>query len=148
MAQGSFSAAVDAWTRATRERMEAVRKEAIQRTIEVMQTPRAKGGALRVDTGFLRASLMAAVGSANFAVRDRPDGDASYNWNASQVTLVIAQAQLEQPIEVVYTAAYARAREYGARGQPGDRWVALAAQQWPRIVEETIRDAKAAVASR
>lgn len=39
MAQGPFSAGVTAWIAETRERMAAVRQEAAQRVVEIMQTP-------------------------------------------------------------------------------------------------------------
>lgn len=141
MAQGSFAAAVSKWVAETKERQIAVRREAAQRTVEIMQTPRSEGGNMRVDTGFLRASLMAAIGDANFTIRENPGG--AFAYEPGQVTLVIAQAQLSDPIEVVYTANYARAREYGARGQPGDRFVGLAAQRWPQTVNAVATEAKA-----
>lgn len=37
---------------------------------------------------------------------------------------------------------------YGARGQAPDRWVALAAQRWPQVVEQECAKAKASVDSR
>ena len=146
--QGSFSAAVDAWTRATRARMDAVRKEAVQRTIEVMQTPVAKGGNLPVDTGYMRSSLLVSIGDALPPLTDKPEGGGSFTYNGGQAALTIARSQIEDTITAAYGAKYAPHQEYGSRGRPGRRFVALAAQQWPRIVEETIRDAKAAVASR
>lgn len=142
MAQGSFSAEVGTWVRQTRDRMDAVYRESAQRVVEVMQTPRAMGGNLRVDTGFLRASLVATTSSALPALRDKPDGEAKFSYNAGQISLVIAGADIKDPITVVYTASYARPREYGARGYPGDRFVALAAQQWQRIVTEVAAEAQ------
>lgn len=143
MAQGRFTAEVNTWVAETKERMDAVYRESAQRVISVMQTPRAAGGNLRVDTGFLRASLFATTSAALPPVTFKPDGDAPVSFNPGQVALVIAGADIKDPITVVYTANYARAREYGARGQLGDRWVALAAQQWQRIVTEVATEAKA-----
>lgn len=136
MAQGRFSADVRNWTEKARANIKTVRDEATQRVITLMQTPVGAGGRMRVDTGFLRASLRTTIGSANFAVVDRPDGGGTYTWDAGEVSLIIASAKITDPIEAVYTAKYARHREYGARGQPPDRFVALAAQQWPRIVAD------------
>ncbi len=141
MPQGSFSAQVDAWVGKTKARMEAVHKESVQRTIEVMQTPVGAGGNMPVDTGFLRASLMARVGIPALPTRENPGAKVSYD--PGQVTLVIAGAKLSDPINAVYTANYARHVEYGARGRAGRRFVALAAQQWPRIVSEVVTEAKA-----
>lgn len=143
MAQGAFSAQVSAWVAEKQKRMVAVRNKSIERVLEVAQTPVAKGGNMPVDLGFLQSSLMAAVGRANFALRERPKGDAKYGFDMGQVTLIVASAKLGEPIEAVYTANYARPQEYGARGRPGRRFVGLAAQQWPRIVDEVCREAQA-----
>lgn len=143
MAQGSFKAQVDGWVKETKGRMGAVYRESAQQVVSIMQTPRGAGGNLRVDTGFLRASLVATTSLALPMQRDKPDGIEAFSYDGAQVSLVIAGADIKDPITAVYTANYAKPREYGARGQPGDRWVALAAQQWPRVVNEVVAEAKA-----
>lgn len=150
--QKSFSAQVSEWARETKERQIAVRNEAAQRVIAIMQTPVGQGGNLPLDTGFLRASLMAAIGSANFEIKPEPASDGPVPYDAGQISLVISNAQLSDQIEAVYTAKYARRMEYGFVGkdslgrtynQTGRRFVALAAQQWTRIVSEVATEAKA-----
>lgn len=141
MAQGSFAAAVGAWAAQTKGRVLAVRNEAAQRVVEVMQTPVSLGGNLRVDTGFLRASLVAINGSSLPALTENP-GDRQFSYDGAQVQLVIAEAAITDSLIFVYTANYARPREYGSRGQSGDRFVALAAQQWQRIVSEVVTEAR------
>ena len=123
--------------------MSAVHKESAQRTVAVMQTPRGAGGNLRVDTGFLRASLVGVIGENLPAQTTAPEGMTRASYDAGPISLVIAGADLTDTISVVYTANYAIPREYGSRGQPGDRWVALAAQQWPQIVGQVATEAKA-----
>jgi len=108
-----------------------------------MQTPVAKGGNIPVDTGFLRASLTAVIGDQMPASRAAPPDGGAFAFVGDQVNLVIATADLNDTITVAYTANYARHVEYGARGRPGRRFVFLAAQQWPRIVEEVAREAQA-----
>ena len=142
MAQGSFSAQVNAWVNAQPARMKAVRAEAAQRTVEIMQTPVAKGGRLRVDTGFLRASLVGTIGQGSFTPRDKPEGATSFSYDAGAINLVIAGAAPSDAITVGYVARYAAAREYGARGQPGDAFVRLASQQWQRVVSEVAAEAQ------
>lgn len=142
MAQGSFSGQVSRWVAETKQRMDAVHRESAQRVVQVMQTPRGAGGALRVDTGFLRASLVATVGGGLPAQTMKPDGVAAFAYDPGPINLVIAGADIKDPITVVYTANYARIREYGARGQAPDRFVALAAQQWQRIVNEVCAEAR------
>lgn len=143
MAQGRFAAQVSDWVKATKQRQEAVYKESAQRVVAVMQTPRGAGGFMRVDTGFLRASLVATTSAALPPTVEKPDGDGKFSYDAGQISLVITGADIETPITVVYTANYARHREYGARGQAPDRFVALAAQQWGRIVNEVCVEAQA-----
>ena len=143
MAQGSFAGQASEWVKETKARMLAVRNESVQRVVEIMQTPVEAGGRMRVATGFLRASLRAAVGTANFVTTSPPVGQLKFIYDASAVSLVIAGADIGDPIEVVYTANYARAREYNPNGQTPDRFVAMAAQQWGRVVNEVCREAQA-----
>ncbi len=60
MATLSFSAAVAQWADKVEGAVEAIFKEATQEVVEEMQTPVGQGGRMRVDTGFLRASLLAS----------------------------------------------------------------------------------------
>lgn len=143
MAQGPFSAGVSAWVAQTKERMDAVRKESAQRVVEIMQTPVAKGGRMRVDTNFLRASIVGMIGQGSFTPRDKPEGVAHFTYDAGAINLVIAGAKPSDAITVCYTAIYARPREYGARGQPGDAFVRLAAQQWQRVISDVSAEAQA-----
>jgi len=136
MAQGSFSAQVSAWVKETKARQVAVYKGSALEVVSLMQTSRAEGGNLRVDTGFMRASLTANTSGVLPPVTFKPYGVAVFPYDAGPINLVIIGADIKDPITVVYTANYARPREYGARGQAGDRWVALAAQQWPQVVAQ------------
>lgn len=148
MAQGAFSAKVSAWVKETKARRDAVYRGSAQQIVAVMQTPRSDGGNLRTDTGFLRASLVARTGANLPAVTHKPPNVTKFAYDAGPINLVINGAEISEPITVVYTANYARPREYGARGQPADRWVALAAQRWPQVVEQECAKAKASVQSR
>lgn len=139
----TYTAQVDKDVAAIKARMVAVRNESTERQIEDMQTPVGAGGNLRTDTGFLRASLRGAIGQANFSITHKPGDVANFTYDPGAIVLIIANAELTDAIEVVYTANYAEAREFGARGQPGDRWVALAAQRWQQNVEGVVADLKA-----
>lgn len=61
MTGGSFSAQVDQFVRVSKQRMEDMFAYALSEMINDMQTPTAKGGRMRVDTGFLRASGRGAL---------------------------------------------------------------------------------------
>lgn len=93
------------------------------------------GGNLPVDTGFLRASLLAST-SAMPAINSnaRPVEGKTYDWDESQIEAVIQGAGLGQTLYFGYTAAYASHVEYGANGRPPRRFVALAAMNWQQIV--------------
>ncbi len=148
MAQGSFSAQVSAWVKQTKARQVAVYKGSAQEVVSIMQASRSEGGNLRIDTGFLRASLTANTSGVMPPVTYKPKGIEKFPYDAGPINLVIIGADIKDPITVVYTANYARPREYGARGQAGDRWVALAAQQWPQVVAQQCAKVQASVASR
>ncbi|MBB5770885.1 hypothetical protein HNP47_000854 [Brevundimonas vesicularis] len=107
--------------------------------------PVAPGGTgnMPVDTGFLRASLRVGKAPLSVAVRQPPENPGSYSWNASSVSLVLTRLTIEDPIEAKYTAVYARVAEYGAGGRPARRFVSLAAQQWPQIVQQVCIEARA-----
>lgn len=93
-------------------------------------------GNLPVDTGFLRASLMASTDGPIPMARQRPEGQATFDYADGQVTLTIAGAELGQTIYATYGAAYAAAVEYGSRGRQGRGFVRLAALQWQQVVTE------------
>jgi hypothetical protein len=133
---GPFSAQVNAWVAAVPERQEAVFKEAVQRIVSIAQTPVGAGGNMPVRDGFLRASVMATLGGSIPMQTLKPADGVAYSYNPAEVTLVIASAERDDLITIAWTANYARHVEYGARGRAGRRFLALAAQQWGRVVTE------------
>lgn len=149
MARQRFSVQVDAWVTKTKARMEAVRKESAQRVVEIMQTPGPSvanpgatgGGRMPIDSGFLRSSLQGVIGDTLPPVRFKPNGDRKHSYDGGQVNLVIAGSTLGDIIVVAYTANYAKFVE--ARYA----FVRLASQQWPRVVEEVVREAKSRAGS-
>lgn len=155
----SFAAQVDAWCRKSEQRMEAVFRTSAERVIVEMRTPKAKGGNMPVDTGFLRNSVVVTTDGPTPIREDaKPKPGASYDQTGDDLsgpaTLIIAQATIGQKIWACFTAVYAARREYGfvgkdSRGreisESGDGFVRLAAQNWQKIVSGAIRDAKAAV---
>lgn len=145
MSNSSATAFISARVAAIKAAREAVFKESAQRLVAVMQTPGpsvanpdgGRGGALPIDTGFLRTSLQAVIGSSPPVSRDRPSEDLTYSYDAGEVNLVIAMAGIEDTITVAYTANYARFANYRYQ------FVGLAVQRWPGIVGEVEREVKA-----
>jgi hypothetical protein len=124
----TFEAQVDDIVKATDKRMTALMRESIQDVIEIAQTPTAKGGKMRVDTGFLRASGQPSLnGMPSGPSRGEPDKNYDYD-EGSSVQLTLAQMKLGAVFHFGWTAAYARYRE------AYDGFLESAAMQWQSIV--------------
>lgn len=136
----TFTAQVSDWVLQTKARMEAVFKESTQRTVELMQTPVAKGGNMPVDTGFLRNSLMGGLNAPKDGRGDNPGVPVSYN--DADIVLTIANAELGDTIFMTYSANYARHVEYGANGRAGRGFVRLATQRWQSTVSQVALEAQ------
>lgn len=142
MSQQGFTTVVARFAESTKQKGEAVFKEASQRIIEVMQTPVGAGGNMPVDTNFLRASLRATLGDPGFSVEYNTSDGTSYTYDASATSLVIAGAHLGDRISAVYTANYAFFVNFGTSKMPPRQFVGLAAQQWQRIISEVNAEAQ------
>lgn len=138
----SFSATISERVATYQKRLEATFRASAQDISEQITTPVAKGGHMRVKTGFLRASLMASTSQMPMIDRNaRPPADAaddSFAPNSEAVALVIAGASLGETIYLGFTAAYAGYRE------AQDGFVRLPAQRWQQTVDANARRAIAA----
>lgn len=132
----SFSAAVSDWVNETKERQKALYAGSVQRTLSIAQEPVGAGGNMPVDTGFLRSSLVANLGTSLPAMTSKPTGDESFSYDPTAINLTIRSAKLTDPIVAMWTASHAVPQEYGARGRDGRRFVGLAAQRWQDTVNE------------
>lgn len=135
---GKFASAVDQWALQTEQRLEAVVKTAAQDVASEMIRPVGAGGRLRVDTGFLRASLRSST-SAPPQIDPSNQPGAGAGFGDPDVALTILGAAIGQPIYLGFTASYAAHREYGANGQAPDGFVRGAAEQWPSLVNGAVR---------
>lgn len=143
MAKLSFSAQVAAFTEKIPGAVEAVFKESVQEIVSEMQTPIAAGGRMRVDTGFLRASLMASTASMPaISSNKKPVPGQRYAYDDGSIEAVILGADVSDTIYIGYTAAYAGHREYGVNGQAPDAFVRSAVQRWDVIVEAKANELK------
>jgi len=132
MVQYTF-ATLDAWTKKTERRIDAVLKDATQSVVAVAQVTKAKGGRMPVDTGNLRNSLISSiVGGA------KGEGASSY-------ILVAGNMNGGDVATFTWTAEYAAAVNNGNRGRPGAHFVEGAVDQWPAIVRASTAKAKARV---
>lgn len=138
MAQGdSFAASVADWCHAVEGAAEAIFKESVQELVAeadrlltqlVYEAPASPNYR---RTGFLRSSVR--VSRTSIPLANRPQGvpDAEY---LSEITVVIAGAELGETLYVGYTANYAGFVHFGTSRMAGRPWVQMVAQRWPAIV--------------
>ena len=127
---GRFSASVAGFGARATQRATAILRESAQRVIEEAQTPTAKGGKMRIDTGFLRASGQASNTGMPYGPSDKSEAPGQFDY-----TLVIAQAKLGGTIYWGWSAGYALYREFH------DGFMRSAAQNWQAIVNQVAREA-------
>lgn len=126
-ARKTLTARVSAFVRASEERSLAVFKQSAQDVMREASKPKAQGGNMPVDTGFLRNSLTHEVDGTPVAK------------GADAYVLAIAGMKLGQVYTGTWTAAYAMAVHYGSRGRAPALFAALAAQRWPEFVRTNAR---------
>lgn len=119
----TFTAQIKAFADRTQEKIEAVVKQSAQEVFTIAQTPKAQGGRMPVDTGFLRNSLIASLNGS------------TVGGGADAYVLAVAGAELGDTIFAGWTASYARFMEYGTSKTPANFFMLSAAQQWGAIVE-------------
>lgn len=118
-----FDAQVDDFIKRSTLFHTAVLKQSAQDFGDDAQRPVAKGGRMRVDTGFLRNSHVSGL-----------NGSTSMSGPESYV-MTIAQMKLGDILSGGWTADYAVPREFGARGQAPDFFARGAAQKWQSFVK-------------
>jgi hypothetical protein len=119
----TFTAQMKEFADLTKAKAELVFKQSAQDVFELAQTPKAKGGNMPVDTGFLRNSLVSQLNG---------QGNAT---GADAYVLTIAGAKLGDSVFGGWTADYALHVEDGTSRMAGNFFAGNAAQQWQRIVE-------------
>lgn len=144
MANLNFSTKIAAWAEKIEGATEAIFKDAAQEVVSEMQKPVSQGGRMRVDTGFLRASLMASTSAMPAINRAARPADGGSYAGDGQIEAVLSGASLGDTLYFGYTASYAAHREYGANGSPPDAFVRSAAQNWQGIIAKSAAKAKAA----
>lgn len=125
---------LDAWVLKVNARIEGVAKTATQRVIHAAQVPTAKGGRMRVDTGFLRNSGVMQIGSMPSGPSEQSEGMGA--GGDQQVTLAVAGWKLDGPIYFGWTASYARFRE------SKDGFLRVAAADWQKFINEATAEMK------
>jgi hypothetical protein len=130
MAPKNFTIQVEAFAGKTREQMRNVLRNSVQDVLETAQLPKARGGRMPVDTGFLRNSLASGLNGAF----GQPD--------ANSYTLTVAGMDLGDVARFAWTAKYAIHQELGTSKFPGNHFVGAAAAQWEKFVAANAARAK------
>ena len=125
----SFTNQIDNWVRKSQTRMDAVFKQSAQDLAEAVQEPRAKGGRMPVDTGYLRNSFCADVNSV-------PTGNGDHRFSMQPIIVAIMRAQLGDRVVFGWSANYAVYME--ARYA----FVRSNAQRWNEIVRDAVAKVK------
>jgi hypothetical protein len=116
MTRIDFDKQVERWRRKTSAKLRAVGREAVQTTVSQAQRVREEGGRMPVDTGFLRASIQAALGTWPYGPSDNPN-DRTYAIGSQVAGEPLAVVLLKwepgrDDLYVGWTANYARYQEY------------------------------------
>lgn len=130
---GRFRAQVAAWVSQSDARLLTVAQEAMQDLSEKVQTPRAKGGDMPVDTSFLINSFQAQIGRVPRGESKQPDSYAVRDFDYGPIAITINRAKIGDRIVFGWTAEYAPYMEarYG--------FLRLNVQQWQTIVNAAAR---------
>ena len=132
-----FSSQIDDWTKQSQQRILAVYKGSVQEFASRAQSR------IPVDTGFARASLR---GSLEAMPQIDPDfhgnADQTYNFDFSNIVLLINSAQPGQTIYLGWTASYVQQLEYGHSQQAPNGFIGITELEWPSIVQGEIEKAK------
>lgn len=113
---GAFLDTILEFRAETDSRNTAVLRLAAQALANDITNPRAKGGKMPVDTGFLRNSFQAQLNDNQFTALN-PKTDTEVNYNPSAVSLIINKMELGDILYFAFTAEYARRLEYGFHGK-------------------------------
>jgi len=136
-----FEAQVEAIILKTEKRMRAVVQIATEKTIVKANTPTAKGGRMRVETGFLRASGRISFTGMPSGPSRNPDTTKTvqYSFDGQAVTAGLAGFDLGATIYFGWAANYARVREVY------DGFLETALMDWQGTVDSAVRIVKARI---
>lgn len=134
----SAKAVVDEFIITTEKRKLALTRQSLQDVIELANVPVAKGGKMRVDTGFLRNTGAATLNAPVMGPgRGDPNAPAGFYDNGNKlmgtsVTEALANLKLGDVFRFGWTANYAVYRE------AYDGFLESALMRWQKIVDRNV----------
>ena len=120
------------WVAKSEARLDAVWKTAAQDIAREMQTPRAKGGRMPVDTSYLRNSFSADINKT-------PSGNGNSAYTSGPISIVINRAKIGDQV------VFGWAAQYSIYMEAKYSFVRHAAQNWQQIVNKAAQKVKARV---
>ena len=126
------SVTIAEWVAKSQARLDAVWKTAAQDIAREVQTPRAKGGRMPVDTSFLRNSFAANINA-------KPSGNGNSTYSEGPVSIVINRAKIGDTVVFGWNTNYAVYMEAKYS------FVRHAAQNWQQIVIKAAQKVKTRV---
>ena len=120
------------WAAKSQARLDAVWKTAAQDIAKEVQTPRAKGGKMPVDTGFLRNSFAADVNKV-------PSGNGNSAYTSGPISIVINRAKISD------TVVFGFAAQYSIYMEARYSFLRSASQNWQQIVDKSAQKVRARV---
>ena len=135
---GKFGEQVNRYAKKYEGRMRAIARTAVLDTVSMAQRTRGNGGRMPVDTGFLRASIQAAIGTMPSGPT-RNDGEEKYSGDTQAagepvvVTLLRWNPNTGSPLFVGWTANYAR------KQQAKNGFMRGAVEKWDQTVTKAVK---------
>lgn len=129
-----FGAQVEAMTKKYQKQMRVLLRESAQATVSLAQRIEKEGGRMRVDTGFLRASINASVGAMPIGISVNPDPKTkdAFKYTGDSISMALLKWQPGETLYIGWTANYARPREYR------DGFLRGAVEQWDGTVKKIV----------
>lgn len=142
---GQFSNKIGAFNKKVEKRYRAVARSATLETFELAQRVAKKGGTMRVDTGFLRASAQGKLrampmGETSNPGREKFPAGSQVSGEPVAVTILKWEPISNDKLFIGWTAAYARFREHqdGFLRTAVDKWDITVAKTAKRIASSGI----------
>lgn len=132
----SMTAQITAFVADTQKRLTACALQSTSDLIDQVQTPVAKGGKMRVDTGFLRASGQASLTGMPTGP-DRGTSGQQYTYAPVGIVQLAGDFTLGKTIYFGWSAAYAKYREVY------DGFLISGIQNWQSIVDNVCKQISA-----
>lgn len=144
-----FAATIEEWVKETEARALAVTRDALNVMVNDMQQRTTDGGRMRVDTGFLRASGRAALGTMPSGPSQQPPGApvGQYtgiydDWDGQPLLAVLFDMNLGDTFFWGWTAAYAPVRN------TYDGFMDTAVQNWQGYIDSSTNRLRERVSAR